>query len=150
MAKTSYGVLLLNEKDELLIAHATGQGRWDIPKGGGEPGETPVAAALRELQEETGLTIAPERLTDLGDLPYRPGKRLHLFFARVDKSDYDLEGCVCSSFFPHYRTGHLVPEMDDFRWAHVSELPKLCGKALTALLMGLNVLQPSVRGGRVA
>jgi 8-oxo-dGTP pyrophosphatase MutT (NUDIX family) len=28
---------------------------WEIPEGGGEPGESPLAAAKRELQEETGL-----------------------------------------------------------------------------------------------
>ncbi|HET6346453.1 MAG TPA: NUDIX domain-containing protein [Myxococcota bacterium] len=29
---------------------------WDFPKGVVEPGETPMAAALRELHEETGLS----------------------------------------------------------------------------------------------
>ncbi|MFK7969067.1 MAG: NUDIX domain-containing protein [Bacteroidia bacterium] len=31
---------------------------WEIPEGGGEPSETPLAAAQRELQEETGLVAA--------------------------------------------------------------------------------------------
>ena len=30
-------------------------GRWDLPKGKVEPGETLLQAALREVQEETGI-----------------------------------------------------------------------------------------------
>lgn len=37
-------------------------GHWDLPGGGAEPGETPVACALRELDEEFGLWLSPERL----------------------------------------------------------------------------------------
>jgi 8-oxo-dGTP pyrophosphatase MutT (NUDIX family) len=37
----------------LLLQHAGG--RWDFPKGNIERGETPNAAALRELKEETGI-----------------------------------------------------------------------------------------------
>ena len=36
---------------------------WDLPGGGAEPGETPVDCALRELAEEFGLRLTPERLT---------------------------------------------------------------------------------------
>lgn len=45
--------------------HLVGQWRfplarysWEIPEGGGEPNETPLACAKRELDEETGLTAA--------------------------------------------------------------------------------------------
>ena len=38
-------------------------GHWDLPGGGAEPGETPVECALRELDEEFGLRLAPDRLT---------------------------------------------------------------------------------------
>jgi 8-oxo-dGTP pyrophosphatase MutT (NUDIX family) len=41
----------------LLLRHAD---RWDLPKGLVEPGETPLAAAHRELWEDTG--IDPEGL----------------------------------------------------------------------------------------
>ena len=45
--------------------HLVGQWRfplarysWEIPEGGGEPGEAPLACAQRELEEETGLRAA--------------------------------------------------------------------------------------------
>ncbi len=35
---------------------------WDLPGGGREGGETPEDCALRELHEEFGLTLPPDRL----------------------------------------------------------------------------------------
>lgn len=53
----SYGAVVLNEKNEfLLIRHRYG-GHWDFPKGHKEKGETDRETALREVREETGLTL---------------------------------------------------------------------------------------------
>lgn len=38
------------------------QGMWDLPGGGREGDETPEACLLRELDEEFGLRLPPERL----------------------------------------------------------------------------------------
>jgi len=35
---------------------------WELPGGGLDPGETYVDAAVRELREETGITVLPERV----------------------------------------------------------------------------------------
>ncbi len=52
--------------------------RWDLPKGKIDPGETPVQAAVREVQEETGLIQVvlnqPEPMT-IGNQPFT----LHLY-----------------------------------------------------------------------
>ncbi|KOG27714.1 NUDIX domain-containing protein [Streptomyces resistomycificus] len=39
-----------------------GQGMWDLPVGKSEPGEPITGTAVRELYEETGLTVKPESL----------------------------------------------------------------------------------------
>ena len=38
------------------------QGMWDLPVGKSEPGEPITETAVRELYEETGLTVRPESL----------------------------------------------------------------------------------------
>ncbi|OYX25915.1 MAG: hypothetical protein B7Z10_04830 [Rhodobacterales bacterium 32-66-7] len=37
-------------------------GHWDLPGGGREGGEGPMACLLREVQEEFGLSLSPHRL----------------------------------------------------------------------------------------
>lgn len=48
------GGFVRNSKGELLVFFR--RGSWDMPKGKIDPGETPEQAALREVQEETGLS----------------------------------------------------------------------------------------------
>lgn len=47
------GGLVINSKSEQLFIHRFG--RWDLPKGKIEKNETVEQAAIREVQEETGL-----------------------------------------------------------------------------------------------
>lgn len=62
--------------------HAVGRELLEIPAGRLEPGEAPEAAALRELEEETGLRAG--QLRPLGSFFPAPGfcsEELHLFVA---------------------------------------------------------------------
>jgi len=47
------GGLVLNEKNEILLIFR--KGKWDLPKGKLDKGETISACAIREVEEETGL-----------------------------------------------------------------------------------------------
>jgi 8-oxo-dGTP pyrophosphatase MutT (NUDIX family) len=129
----SCGIVLLDPNGRVLLAHATETTHWDIPKGQGEEGESPDATALREMVEETGIALEPERLQDLGLFVYRRDKDLHLFAARASADELDLSGCTCTSLFPRRSDGTLIPEMDDYRWASIDEIPRYASRSLTRL-----------------
>jgi 8-oxo-dGTP pyrophosphatase MutT (NUDIX family) len=76
----------------LLLKRSLGshqRGTWTAAPGGKvEPGETPLEAAGRELREETGIELPPERLRFLHtaylqfpDVEYM----LHLFYTSIPK-----------------------------------------------------------------
>ena len=48
------GIVTAPDGTMLLIQR---NGRWDLPKGKVEPGETLLQAALREVEEETGIKV---------------------------------------------------------------------------------------------
>lgn len=63
------GVVCLKGDEVLLIRRGTPprQGEWSLPGGRIEPGEAVTAAALRELQEETGVEADLIGLIDVVD-----------------------------------------------------------------------------------
>lgn len=146
----SCGVLLFNEYDELLLAHATGNRHWDVPKGLTEPGETALAAALRETREETGIVLDVHDWIDLGRHPYRPAKDLHLFTRRVSTMQVRVADCHCISMFLNPRTGKLLPEADSFGWFGIGRLEAHCARSMATLLVtkglaaqALTVIEPA-------
>jgi len=64
-----------------------------------EPGESFAAAAVRELQEETGLSVAETELRPLGVHAYRRGKDLALF-CWPSPALPDPKQLTCTSHFP--------------------------------------------------
>jgi len=65
------GVVTDDGGDRLLILR---NGRWDLPKGKVETGETLLQGALREVEEETGLKVQPA-LSGV----FNPVKTYHVF-----------------------------------------------------------------------
>lgn len=68
-----------------IYRHAIQRHLWEIPRGFVDPGEPDRSSALRELEEETGLSCADADLESLGIIAPEPGilaARVHLFTAR--------------------------------------------------------------------
>jgi 8-oxo-dGTP pyrophosphatase MutT (NUDIX family) len=75
MRDIRYQALIVQDDRVLLIQHkehASGREYWLLPGGGQEPGETPEACVVREVNEETHLTVRVERL--LFDEPVDPSR----------------------------------------------------------------------------
>ena len=66
---------VLGDKVLLLrvYRHPIGRELWEVPRGFIDDNETAAEAALRELNEETGLTCAPNDLVALGTYAPEPG-----------------------------------------------------------------------------
>ncbi|MFI6678249.1 NUDIX domain-containing protein [Kribbella sp. NPDC050470] len=80
-------VLVVDDADRMLFQRSRDTGRWELPAGAAEPGDSFRRAAARELQEETGLSVAEDDLVpfatlseaDLHTLTYPNGDVLHCF-----------------------------------------------------------------------
>jgi len=131
-------VIAIDEQDNVLLVrqfrHAVDRFLLEIPAGGIDPGEEPVDAVRRELQEEIGYF--PRRIDKLGGFYATPGygtEYLHCF--------------VATDFVP----AHLMAEdTDDIELVRVSrdEIPRLIAsgeicdaKSIAALLMFLFLRQ---------
>ncbi len=52
------GIMVINAAGDVFVGQRLDRDydAWQMPQGGVDPGEDPVEAALRELEEETGIT----------------------------------------------------------------------------------------------
>ncbi|MEV2274677.1 NUDIX domain-containing protein [Nocardiopsis sp. NPDC049922] len=62
---TGVTAVVLGDDDDVLLHQRPDDGRWCTPGGILEPGEQPAVTAVREVWEETGLTVEVERLTSV-------------------------------------------------------------------------------------
>lgn len=124
ISKVSCG-FILQHKQKLLFCKPTGSKLLDFPKGMRKIGETSIAAALRELREETGIILGTTalKLVDLGKESYSKQKNLHLYYVKVD--ELDITQLWCESRFAT-RWGSIEPEITGYELLTITEAwPKL-------------------------
>jgi len=133
MKHVTCGILIFNEKKELLVCHVTGQEHWDIPKGQSDVGELPLTTAIRETHEETGLIFSPDQLFDLGEHDYAKKKNIHLFRTVVLKQSIILDKLTCVSQFVNL-ANVPQPEMDGYKWIQIPEIEMHCRNSMRTVL----------------
>ena len=91
--RVAAGVVIRNEAGRILLVKPSYKDGWDIPGGYVEPGESPAAAADRELQEELGLAGRTGRLLVVDWAPHpAEGDKLLFVFDGGQLAESDLPG----------------------------------------------------------
>lgn len=125
------GVMLLNREGQVFVGQRldTTLEAWQMPQGGIDPGEEPLATAIRELGEETGIVaehveliaeapdefrydLPPELVGKVWKGQYR-GQIQRWFLFRFLGSDSDV------------RIDTVHPEFRAWRWADPADLPTI-------------------------
>jgi predicted NUDIX family NTP pyrophosphohydrolase len=129
--KRSAGLLVYRRREsgvEVFLVHPGGPfwakkdlGAWSIPKGEFEEGEEPLAAAIRELGEETGFTVAGD-FRELGTIRQASGKLVSAWAVQGDFDAGALASNTCEIEWPP-RSGRLItiPEVDRGAWFSIPE-----------------------------
>ncbi len=102
------GGLVYDDDGRLLLirrANEPGRGRWSIPGGRVEPGETDTVAVAREMAEETGLTVVPGALV-----------------GRVRRGPYVIADYRCTVVGGELQAGD---DAADARWCSAEDLAQL-------------------------
>lgn len=112
------GALVFDDTGRLLLVrrlHEPGKGRWSLPGGRVEPGETDYQAVCREVLEETGLEVS---VTGWAGAVRRPAP---------DGGVFEISDYVCTVTGGTLRAGD---DADEVRWcdrAALASLPVVVG-----------------------
>lgn len=113
--RVAAGVLFRDDEGRILLVKPSYKDGWEIPGGYVETGESPLAAAVREVNEELGADLDITNLLVLDWAPHpAEGDKLLVIFRGRTLSSADLDRFTLNS-------GEIV----DARFFPVDELPDL-------------------------
>lgn len=148
--RAGVGAVILDARGRVLVLErADVPGAWQFPQGGLDDGETPIAAARREAEEETGI----------------PGKALRLVGRYPDLLAYELPQAAQSKrtgmgqvqYWFYFETRDTAPPLDrlppgEFRAARWTTMARAVADAApfrAPLYTKLGRYLRALRGGRL-
>ena len=70
--KVDIRAVIFNDRDEILLVKERADGKWSLPGGWADVGYSPSEVAVKEVLEETGLKVRPQRLLAVIDQRCHP------------------------------------------------------------------------------
>ncbi|HEY8258641.1 MAG TPA: NUDIX domain-containing protein [Gemmatimonadales bacterium] len=140
----SAGLLLFRRTPaglQVFLAHPGGPfwqqrdaGAWTIPKGMINPGESPLEAARREFQEETGIVpVGP--FVELGSVKQKGGKVVHAWAWEGDADPVSVTSNPATMEWPRGSGRSITfPEVDRCAWFDVPAAREKINPAQSELL----------------
>ncbi len=135
---------------EVFLAHPGGPfwrdrdlGAWTVPKGLVEEGEEPLAAAVREFEEETG--IHPEGpFLRLGSVRQKAGKLVHAWAWEGEADPRRVRSNLMRAEWPRGSGRWLTfPEVDRCEWFRPNDARQKINPAQAELIDRLEATLPS-------
>ncbi|MGH9202714.1 MAG: NUDIX domain-containing protein [Vicinamibacterales bacterium] len=156
MPKKSAGLLLFRgwpESLEVLLVHPGGpfwarkdEGAWSIPKGEFGDDEEPLAAAIREFEEETGQSLSGP-FTALDPVRQAGGKMVHAWAVRSDFDPSRLRSNIFQLEWPPRSGQHReYSEIDRAAWFEIDVARRKILKGQAPLLNQLQTVLRQTRG----
>ncbi|SDO17437.1 ADP-ribose pyrophosphatase YjhB, NUDIX family [Psychrobacillus sp. OK028] len=87
----SVAAIIRNTNDEILFQYPGKGEYWSLPAGAIEPGEAPAQALIREVWEETGLTVKPNKLLGIFG-----GESFRFTYPHGDQVEYNVFVFECN------------------------------------------------------
>jgi 8-oxo-dGTP pyrophosphatase MutT (NUDIX family) len=111
------GVIAIDDQGRILVQRRRDTGQWALPMGKMEIGETPSECAVRETQEETGVTVEPTGILGI----YSDPAHIVAYTDGEVRQEYE----VMLTARPIAGAPTSNDEASDVRWVAPEDLPKL-------------------------
>jgi 8-oxo-dGTP pyrophosphatase MutT (NUDIX family) len=111
--------LIRDGDGRILLQRRADDGRWNLPAGAVDPGESPAGAVVREVREETGLRVRPVRVAGV----FGGGDAYRVRYPNGDEVEFTVTVFECAAV-----GGALDADNDETAelvWFHLDERPPL-------------------------